>query len=76
MNAVTKGPDGATITVLDNEDRAVKRTVKTGLSDKNGIAIEEGLQPGERVVILSYSPVREGQKVRIGKPDAPSGRRP
>jgi RND family efflux transporter MFP subunit len=74
MTAVQKGPEGSWVMVLDAEDTARRKMVKTGVSDRTGIAVEEGLAVGDRVITLSYSPVREGQKVRIGKPA--EGRRP
>ncbi len=64
--AVAKGPDGESVTVIDDKDAATKRPVKTGAADRNGIAILQGLKPGERVVTLSYAPVRDGQKVQVG----------
>lgn len=67
-SAVVSGPNGQTVTVIDDESVASIRKVKTGASDRKGIEILEGLRAGERVVVLSYSPVRGGQKVRVGPP--------
>jgi hypothetical protein len=37
-----------------------------GASDAQGIAITQGIQPGERVVVMSAMPVKDGQVVRTG----------
>lgn len=63
--AVNKGPDGATVTTV-SEDVASIRPVTTGASDPNGISIESGLKAGEKVVVMSAAPLRDGQKVRAG----------
>ncbi|HEY3412536.1 MAG TPA: efflux RND transporter periplasmic adaptor subunit [Armatimonadota bacterium] len=63
--AVTIGPDGATVTVV-NDDVASIRPITTGASDSSGISIDSGLQAGEKVVVMSAAPLRDGQKVRIG----------
>jgi RND family efflux transporter MFP subunit len=67
--AVQNGPNGPTVTVVDAELTARVRPVKIGGEDTTGIAITEGLQPGEKVVTLSIQPVRDGQKVKIGETD-------
>jgi len=60
--------------VIGAEDKVEERVVKTGVSDRGGVEIVEGLQPGDRVVILSYSPVKDGQKVKIaGADEKPKG---
>lgn len=53
------------VTVVDDTDTARMQTVQTGRSDKRGIQILNGLRPGDRVVVLSYSPVRDGAKVSV-----------
>ncbi|HZO87018.1 MAG TPA: efflux RND transporter periplasmic adaptor subunit [Chthonomonadaceae bacterium] len=63
--AVQPGPKGPTVVVVDNRLTAHRRPVRTGDQDATGIAITQGVQPGEKVVILSAQPVRDGQIVRI-----------
>jgi hypothetical protein len=64
--AVTESPSGASVTVVNQDNVAQIRPVTLGASDADGIAIKSGVQPGERVVVLSAAPVRDGQVVRIG----------
>ena len=44
---------------------AQHRSVQTGDQDAIGTAITQGVKPGEKVVILSAQPIRDGQGVRI-----------
>lgn len=63
--AVKTSPDGkSTVTVVDKDNKASIREVKLGVSDRVAFQILSGLSPGERVVRLSFTPVREGQQVR------------
>lgn len=75
ISAISRGRDGESVMVLDANNKATKRMVKTGLSDQQGIGIEAGLKPGDRVVTLSYAPIREGQQVKVagGKSDKGAG---
>jgi RND family efflux transporter MFP subunit len=59
----------ATVTVIGDEDKAEMREVQLGASDEKFTQIKSGVEPGERVVTLTYRPVRDGQKVKIGKPE-------
>jgi RND family efflux transporter MFP subunit len=56
----------STATVVDKDNVAHIVTVTTGEQDTNNIAISDGLKPGDRVVIISYVPVRDKQKVVEG----------
>lgn len=74
--AVKEGPNGATVTVLDAEDKAVPTKVKVGRRTSQFVEITEGLKPGDRVVTLSYSPVKEGQKVTISRDEPEAKAKP
>lgn len=63
--AVQQNDRGASVTVIDDENRAGRRTVLHGASDANIYQIKEGVQPGEKVVTLSGMPLKDGQVVRI-----------
>ena len=52
--------------VVDAANKAVRRAVSVGAEDSANIAIDEGLRPGEKVVVMSAAPVRDGQEVRTG----------
>ncbi|HEY3268186.1 MAG TPA: efflux RND transporter periplasmic adaptor subunit [Armatimonadota bacterium] len=63
--AVQSGRDGTTVTIIA-DDAAEIRKVTTNASDAAGIAISSGVEPGEKVVVMSASPLKDGQKVRVG----------
>jgi HlyD family secretion protein len=64
--AVQDTPAGPSVIVVDSANVAKRRPVTLGASDASGIAITRGVQPGERVVVLSAVPLRDGQVVRTG----------
>jgi HlyD family secretion protein len=64
--AVKIMPDGkSTVTVVDKDLTAHVVEVKVGASDDKGVQILEGVKPGDRVVTLTFTPIREGQKVKL-----------
>jgi RND family efflux transporter MFP subunit len=63
--AVQQGNNGTTVLVVSAAGTVQQRPVTTGGSDAAGIAITQGVQPGEKVVTLSAMPLKEGQTVRI-----------
>lgn len=72
--AVDQDSDGnQTVTVVDSEMVAHVVPVKTGIGDTTHVAIVEGVKEGDKVVTLSYSPVRDKQKVREGGPPGGKG---
>lgn len=64
--AVTKGQNGPTVTVVGSDMVAHVTPVTTGAEDPKGIEIKSGVAAGQRVVTLAYQPVKDGQKVREG----------
>ncbi len=62
----TSNEGKSTVTVIDSENKAHIVGVELGGQDTTGIAIVRGLDPGQKVVKLSYTPVRDGQKVTFG----------
>lgn len=64
--AVQQGKEGATVTVVDENNIAHRRPVTLGPSDVSSVSISSGLRPGEKVVILSANPVKDGAEVRLG----------
>lgn len=63
----------STVTVVDPEGVAHVRPVKVGVDDDRGIQILEGVAAGERVVVLSYARLRDGQKVTVAGQGAGQG---
>ena len=71
-DAVTTNPDGSTVIVVDKDMVAHVTPVVVGSSDTDIIQIRDGVSSGDRVVVLSYSQVKDGAKVREG--DAGGGK--
>ncbi len=63
--AVQQGQQGPAVVVVDAANVAKRRPVSLGVGDTNGVAITQGVQPGEKVVTLSAMPIKDGQSVRI-----------
>lgn len=69
--AVKNGPNGQTVTIIDSNSIAHVVPVKTGDSDVVGIQITQGIRAGQQVMVLSYAPVKDGQKVKVDNAGAP-----
>ena len=66
LEAVQSDKNGNPSLVVYSADNTVlHRTVKTGASDTRQIQILEGIKPGEKVVIMSAAPLKDGQTVRL-----------
>lgn len=81
--AIQRGAKGPFVYVLDGDDKVAVRPVRLGPSDGERAVVEEGLQPGQRVVVEGVDKLRDGAKVVVArgagsekKGGAPEGRRP
>ncbi|OIJ44204.1 efflux RND transporter periplasmic adaptor subunit [Massilia timonae] len=75
--AVSRTPQGtATVMIVDRENKAQLRTVRTGALVDGYWLIDEGLKEGERVVVSGTQKLRPGTVVRIGAPSAPASQAP
>jgi hypothetical protein len=63
-SAVQTDRTGNYVYVVDGENRAVKRTVKTGAVTDRGVSILEGLTGTERIVVAAAAFLSPGQKVK------------
>jgi RND family efflux transporter MFP subunit len=63
--AVLSDAKGNYVYVIDATDHVVRRSVRIGGPEGNGISIAEGLQGGERVVTTAAAYLREGEAVRV-----------
>jgi membrane fusion protein (multidrug efflux system) len=70
--AVQQDATGSYLVVVDKTNTAHRVRVVTGTSDASDIAILQGLQPGDTVVTISPSPVKDGQKVTISQAPPPA----
>jgi len=64
--AVQKDKLGSYVICVDRENKAVRKPVLTGASDDDFIAIERGVVAGDKVVVMSGLPIKEGQLVVTG----------
>ena len=51
--------------VVNSQNKAERRLVKTGSLYNNGIGITAGLQQGDKLIISGYHKLTEGTPVRI-----------
>lgn len=70
--AVMQGPKGTFVYRLTEDNKAEVASVKTGPTVKAGWIIEEGLKPGDRIVVEGVIRVRPGQPVRPAEPSPQS----
>lgn len=62
-SAVLSDKDGAFVYVIDAKNKAQRRAVKTGISTSEGLAIVEGLDGSERVVLRAGGFLNPGESV-------------
>ena len=55
----------ATVAVVNKDNKIEMRNVTTGVTDNKVIEITEGVQAGERVVTVSYDPLKDGKEVKV-----------
>ena len=66
---LTDSSGNTTIVVVDSKKVAHVNNVKLGVSDDRGAQILEGVEAGDQVVVLTFNPLKDGQKVMISTPD-------
>jgi len=62
-SAVMSDANGSYVYIIDKDNKAQRRMVKTGLNNGQGIAIVEGLSGTERVVLRAGGFLTEGESV-------------
>jgi multidrug efflux system membrane fusion protein len=63
--AVQRGPNGAFVYVLGDDDHAHMRSVTTGRQDETIVVVTSGLEPGTTVVTSGFARLSDGAKVHI-----------
>jgi multidrug efflux system membrane fusion protein len=71
--AIQRGPSGTFVYVVQNDNTVTVKAVKVGLSVDNNVAIDDGLEAGDRVVVDGAEKLTEGMKVTLR--DSDSGKR-
>lgn len=61
-----EGENSGTIVVVNPNDETEKRPVTLGADDPKGYQIIEGIEPGDKVVVMSTGPLKPGQQVKTG----------
>ncbi len=74
---IQRGPDSSFAYVIEGDDatgmKAEMRTVKVGQIEQGEALVEEGLKPGERVVVDGQYKLQPGSAVKSVEPAAPGG---
>jgi multidrug efflux system membrane fusion protein len=66
--AIQRGPTGTFVYLVQSDDTVAIRAVKLGLSVENDIAVDDGLSPGDEVVVDGAEKLTEGMKVQVRTP--------
>lgn len=73
--AIQRGPTGTFVYVVQDGKTVAIRPVKVGLTNGNDVSIEDGIQPGESVVVDGAEKLTEGSEVTLRQPNANTPRR-
>lgn len=71
--AVQHGAPGAFVYLIGAGDTVAVRPIKTGASDGGMVAVTDGLQPGDRVVVDGTDRLRDGAHVTVAGQDGAAG---
>lgn len=71
--AIQRGPTGTFVYVVNDNSTVSTRPVKIGLQEGNDISIDDGLQPGESVVVDGAEKLTDGMQVTLRGPGGNSG---
>lgn len=63
------------VTLLDSSDKASQQEVTLGRKNRADVEVLSGLKAGDRVVVLSYNPVKDGATARVTAERLPDGSR-
>jgi multidrug efflux system membrane fusion protein len=69
---IQRGPEGAYAFVIDNDMSAQVRPVKVARIDQEQALIDEGLRPGERVVVDGQYKLQPGSRVKLSDSAPPN----
>jgi len=64
--AITYVGKQATVAVVGEDNKIQMRNVTIGVADEKFTEVKDGVKAGEKVVTLSYDPLKEGKEVKIG----------
>lgn len=61
--AIQRGPTGTFVYLVQPDETVAVRMVKVGMTQGNNVSIEDGVNPGDRVVVDGAERLTEGMKV-------------
>ncbi len=64
--AILRDKDGTYVMTVDSDKKAKRSPVQPQAEDEKFVCIGDALKPGDKVIILSAQPVKEGQTVNAG----------
>lgn len=78
--AIQRGPTGTFVYVIQDDSSVIIRPVKVGLTVANNVSVDDGVSPGDKVVVDGAEKLTDGMKVTVrqlsgggqtgGRPDA------
>jgi membrane fusion protein, multidrug efflux system len=72
-SVIQRGPQGSYAFVIKSDETAEIRPVKVAQIEQGEALIDEGLEPGERVVVDGQYKLQAGSKVKVGEAAAKPG---
>jgi membrane fusion protein, multidrug efflux system len=66
QDMIVDNVDEQYVFILENNDTARKKIVKLGGRSGNKVLIEQGLNPGDKLITVGFQSVADGDKVQIG----------
>jgi multidrug efflux system membrane fusion protein len=70
--AVQRGPEGTHVFVIAPDNTVAMRVIKVAQTQNGAALVDEGLRPGERVVVEGQHRLEPGSRVIEAKPERPS----
>jgi membrane fusion protein, multidrug efflux system len=65
--AIQRGPTGTFVYLVQEDSTVAVRAVKLGTSEGNDVVIEDGLKPGDQVVVDGAEKLTEGMTVTVNR---------
>ncbi len=73
--AIQRGPTGTFVYTVQDDSTVTVKQVKVGMTQGNDVSIEDGLHPGDSVVVDGAEKLTDGMKVNVTQAGSNSGKR-